>query len=103
MPSIDAIAIGADRMRARGREPGWGLGRHTIGSNFFHYNPDPWGSWIEWFSDIDQIDDCWVASDWEVPPHLWGAPAARDLPGQPRTRSLSRAARPDLRLNCLPF
>jgi len=74
VPSIDAIAVGADRMRAKGREPGWGLGRHTIGSNFFHYNPDPWGSWIEWFSDIDQIDDCWVASDWDVPPHLWGTP-----------------------------
>jgi len=74
VPSIDAIAIGADRMHAKGREAGWGLGRHTIGSNFFHYNPDPWGSWTEWFSDIDQIDDCWVARDWEVPPHLWGAP-----------------------------
>ena len=74
VPSIDAIAVGADRMRAKGREAGWGLGRHTIGSNFFHYNPDPWGSWIEWFSDIDQIDDCWVANDWDVPPHLWGAP-----------------------------
>jgi catechol 2,3-dioxygenase-like lactoylglutathione lyase family enzyme len=74
VPSIDAIALGADRMRTRGREPGWGLGRHTIGSNFFHYNPDPWGSWIEWFSDIDQVDDCWVAGEWEVPPHLWGAP-----------------------------
>jgi catechol-2,3-dioxygenase len=74
VPSIDAIAIGADRMRSRGRDAGWGLGRHTIGSNFFHYNPDPWGSWIEWFSDIDQIDDCWVAGDYDVPPHLWGAP-----------------------------
>jgi catechol 2,3-dioxygenase-like lactoylglutathione lyase family enzyme len=74
VPSIDAIAVGADRMRSKGREAGWGLGRHTIGSNFFHYNPDPWGSWIEWFSDIDQIDDCWVAGEWEVPPHLWGAP-----------------------------
>jgi catechol 2,3-dioxygenase-like lactoylglutathione lyase family enzyme len=74
VPSIDAIALGADRMRAKGREPGWGLGRHTIGSNFFHYNPDPWGSWIEWFSDIDQIDHSWVARDWDVPPHLWGAP-----------------------------
>jgi len=74
VPSIDAIAFGADRMRSKGRDAGWGLGRHTIGSNFFHYNPDPWGSWIEWFSDIDQIDDCWVAGDWEVPPHLWGAP-----------------------------
>ena len=74
VPSIDAIALGADRMRSRGRDAGWGLGRHTIGSNFFHYNPDPWGSWIEWFSDIDQVDDSWVARDWEVPPHLWGAP-----------------------------
>jgi len=74
VPSIDAIALGADRMRAKGREAGWGLGRHTIGSNFFHYNPDPWGSWIEWFSDIDQIDDHWVAGDWDVPPHLWGSP-----------------------------
>ena len=74
VPSIDAIALGADRMRGKGHDEGWGLGRHTIGSNFFHYNPDPWGSWIEWFSDIDQIDDCWVAGDWDVPPHLWGAP-----------------------------
>lgn len=74
VPSIDAIAIGADRWRAAGRTIGWGIGRHTIGSNYFHYNPDPWGSWMEWFSDIDQIDDCWVANDWEIPPHLWGAP-----------------------------
>ncbi len=74
VPSIDAIAVGAERMLSKGRDRGWGLGRHTIGSNFFHYNPDPWGSWIEWFSDIDQIDDRWVANDWDVPPHLWGAP-----------------------------
>jgi hypothetical protein len=74
VPSIDAIAVGADRMRAKGRAAGWGLGRHTIGSNFFHYNPDPWGSWIEWFSDIDQIRECWSPKDWDVPPHLWGPP-----------------------------
>jgi hypothetical protein len=88
VPSIDAIALGADRMRSNGRDPGWGLGRHTIGSNFFHYNPDPWGSWIEWFSDIDQIDDCWVAGDWDVPPHLWGAPPPPTFlaNGEPRDR-----------------
>ncbi|MFC8662036.1 VOC family protein [Streptomyces sp. NPDC057199] len=74
VPSIDAIALSADRMRARGHDAGWGLGRHTIGSNFFHYTRDPWGSWIEWYSDIDQVDECWVAGDWDVPPHLWGAP-----------------------------
>ena len=74
VPSIDAIALNADRWRTSGRPAGWGLGRHTLGSNFFQYNQDPWGSWIEWFSDIDQITDAWVANDWDVPPHLWGAP-----------------------------
>ncbi len=86
VPSIDAIALGADRMRSKGRDAGWGLGRHTIGSNFFHYNPDPWGSWIEWFSDIDQIDDCWVAGDWDVPPHLWGAPPPQTFLSNLETR-----------------
>ena len=74
VPSLDAIGVGADRMVGKGHPDGWGLGRHTIGSNFFYYSPDPWGSWIEWFSDIDQIDDRWVAQEWDVPPHLWGAP-----------------------------
>jgi catechol 2,3-dioxygenase-like lactoylglutathione lyase family enzyme len=89
VPSIDAIAVGADRMRAKGHQQGWGLGRHTIGSNFFHYNPDPWGSWIEWFSDIDQIDDCWVAGDWDVPPHLWGAPPPETFLANSEPRSES--------------
>ena len=76
----EVVVGGAEtRVRRRCHLPpcslsGWGLGRHTIGSNFFHYNPDPWGSWIEWFSDIDQIDDSWVAREWDVPPHLWGSP-----------------------------
>ena len=65
------------------------IGRHTIGSNFFHYNPDPWGSWIEWFSDIDQIDDCWVASDWDVPPHLWGTPPPETFLANSEPRSES--------------
>jgi catechol-2,3-dioxygenase len=74
VPSIDAIGAGANRMHAAGYSRGWGLGRHTIGSNFFHYTADPWGSWIEWFSDIDQIRECWSPKDWDVPPHLWGPP-----------------------------
>src|SRR5260370_9364447 len=39
VPSIDAIAVGADRMRARGREAGWGLARHTTASNSLPSNP----------------------------------------------------------------
>ncbi len=79
VPSIDAIGLGAQRMRSTGYTKGWGVGRHTVGSNFFHYTQDPWGSWIEWFSDIDQIQDCWVARDWDLPPHLWGSPPPEDF------------------------
>ncbi|HMN43023.1 MAG TPA: VOC family protein [Povalibacter sp.] len=35
----------------------WGFGRHTVGSNYFHYIQDPWGSWLEYYSDMDFIDD----------------------------------------------
>ena len=37
------------RMQEAGWQPGWGLGRHVIGSNFFYYTRDPWGSFAEYF------------------------------------------------------
>ena len=59
----------------------WGFGRHTIGSNFFHYIQDPWGSWFEYYSDMDFIDDyaLWTPTNYEMEDSLanW-APA---LPG----------------------
>lgn len=69
--NIDELAIGAQVMADKGHTTAWGLGRHTIGSNLFHYIRDPWGSWIEYFADIDQIRDGWVANDWDVPPAVW--------------------------------
>jgi len=68
---LDEIAIGARQMADKGHTTGWGLGRHTMGSNLFHYVKDPWGSWTEYFSDIDQITDDWVGREWDVPPALW--------------------------------
>lgn len=54
----------------------WGFGRHTIGSNFFHYIQDPWGSWFEYYSDIDYIADyaTWRARDYALEDALanWG-------------------------------
>lgn len=46
----------------------WGVGRHTIGSNFFHYIQDPWGSWMEFYSDMDFIDDysLWTPTNYEM-------------------------------------
>jgi catechol 2,3-dioxygenase-like lactoylglutathione lyase family enzyme len=74
--SIDAIGRGAMQMADRGFSQGWGLGRHVLGSNYFHYVRDPWGSYCEYSSDIDFIPaNCdWKGGD--HPPddsfYLWG-------------------------------
>lgn len=68
---VDEIVLGAQRMADRGYTMSWGLGRHTMGSNLFHYIRDPWGSWTEYFSDIDQITEDWVGREWDVPPAVW--------------------------------
>ena len=41
----------------------WGFGRHFAGSNFYWYLRDPAGSFVELYSDLDQIldDDDWEA------------------------------------------
>lgn len=74
--SIDAIGRGAMQMADRGFSQGWGLGRHVLGSNYFHYVRDPWGSFSEYSSDIDYIP---ANCDWnggDHPPedsfYLWG-------------------------------
>ena len=61
----------------------WGFGRHTIGSNFFHYVQDPWGSWFEYFSDMDHIDDyaLWKPTNYGMEDSLanWGPPVPKDF------------------------
>ena len=58
----DEVGLGGRRLVEKARRGTWGFGRHTIGSNFFHYIQDPWGSWFEYYSDIDYITD---HSKWE--------------------------------------
>lgn len=74
--SLDEIGVGARRMLERGYRDGWGLGRHVIGSNFFHYIRDPWNTMAEYFCDIDFIpeDAEWEARNWpeEDSLYLWG-------------------------------
>jgi catechol 2,3-dioxygenase len=61
----------------------WGFGRHTIGSNFFHYIQDPWGSWFEYYSDIDYIDDYarWAPTNYGMEDSLanWGPSVPSDF------------------------
>jgi hypothetical protein len=59
------------------------LGRHVIGSNFFYYIRDPWGSFVEYYYDLDCIpEDCaWEPVDF--PPedalYIWGPPLPEDF------------------------
>lgn len=61
----------------------WGFGRHTIGSNFFHYIQDPWGSWFEYYSDMDHVDDyaLWTPTNYAMEDSLasWGPEVPRDF------------------------
>jgi catechol 2,3-dioxygenase-like lactoylglutathione lyase family enzyme len=74
--SVDDIGRGAMHMLDKGFSRGWGLGRHVLGSNYFHYVCDPWGSFSEYSAGIDFVPaDC----DWNSGDHapedsfyVWG-------------------------------
>ena len=74
--NVDEIGLGMEQMLAAGFTQGWGLGRHVVGSNYFYYARDPWGSFAEYSCGIDYIDASteWPAGDY--PPedsfYLWG-------------------------------
>ena len=53
--TLDDVGLGMQQMMDRGHTHGWGVGRHVIGSNYFRYIRDPWGSFAEYSYDIDFI------------------------------------------------
>jgi catechol 2,3-dioxygenase len=74
--SIDEVGQGAAQMVQAGFSKGWGTGRHVLGSNYFHYVQDPWGSFAEYSADIDFVTagTAWPAGDFapEDSLYLWG-------------------------------
>ena len=70
--SFDDIGFGAWRMNQAGYKEGFGPGRHALASNLFHYTRDPWGSWVEYYADMDQISPEWQCQDFETLPYIWG-------------------------------
>ncbi|WP_158815553.1 VOC family protein [Methylocapsa sp. S129] len=83
VPSIDSVGLGAMQMADKGFSRGWGLGRHVLGSNYFHYVRDPWGSYCEYSCDMDIIP---AAIDWQGLDHapedsfyLWGPNVPEDF------------------------
>jgi catechol 2,3-dioxygenase len=76
MTSLNDVGYGANYMAQNGHDYSWGLGRHVLGSNYFHYVRDPWGSWTEYSAGMDYIP---VDVDWSAEDHhpedsfyLWG-------------------------------
>lgn len=81
MGTVDAIGLRAAHLAEAGYTRGWGMGRHVLGSNLFHYVRDPWGSHAELTTGLDYIaaDTDWVAGDHAAQDafYLWGpAPPA---------------------------
>ncbi|CAE6822177.1 VOC family protein [Paraburkholderia domus] len=76
VPSVDEVGVGKMQMRRAGYVQGWGVGRHVLGSNYFQYVRDSWGSYWEYSADIDFVSP---GSEWPCgnhPPedslYLWG-------------------------------
>jgi len=69
--SLDEVGLGGVQMHKAGYQEGFGVGRHALASNLFHYTRDPWGSWIEYYSDMDKISEAWVSKDWNDLPYIW--------------------------------
>lgn len=76
VPGIDEIGWGSEQMREAGYRAGWGISQHTLGSNYFYYVRDPWGSYWEYSAHIDYISagTSWASGD--HPPedalYMWG-------------------------------
>ncbi len=74
--SVDEVGEASEQMRNAGYADGWGVGRHVLGSNYFYYVRDPWGSFAEYSADIDFISSeyPWTAGDYapEDSFYLWG-------------------------------
>ncbi|HEY1723616.1 MAG TPA: VOC family protein [Magnetospirillaceae bacterium] len=83
VPGIEDIGRGAMQMFEAGYTRGWGLGRHVLGSNYFHYVRDPWGSFAEYSADIDYVSADRIWDTREHPPdnsfYLWGPAVPEDF------------------------
>ncbi len=81
--SINDIGGGAAQMADKGFSAGWGLGRHVLGSNYFHYVRDPWGSYCEYSCDIDYVaaDHDWTGASHGIENsfYLWGPEPPQDF------------------------
>ena len=51
--NFDDLMLGHQYLKARKRQPAWGVGRHIMGSQIFDYWKDPFGNELEHWTDGD--------------------------------------------------
>jgi catechol 2,3-dioxygenase-like lactoylglutathione lyase family enzyme len=81
VPGIEDVGLGWMQMQQAGYTKAWGPGRHVLGSNYFCYVEDPWGSYCEYSAGMDYVP---AGAEWPAGDHpaddsfyLWGpAPPA---------------------------
>lgn len=68
--NFDEFMTLGNRFAEKGWETESGPGRHSLGSNWFWYFASPLGGSIEYFADMDRMDDDWEPRVWdEAPPY----------------------------------
>ena len=78
VPNIDALMRGSGRMKKKGFDVGWGVGRHGPGNNVYTYFLEPNGLVIEYTTEVEQVDDSYEVGGPEVwakrvgGPDRWG-------------------------------
>ena len=78
VPSFDALMRGSGRMKQKGFDVGWGVGRHGPGNNVFTYFLEPNGLVVEYTAEVEQVDDSYKTGgpeDWAKRvggPDRWG-------------------------------
>ena len=72
---LEQIILGGKYMRERNWDTSRNPGRHNLGSNLHWYFKCPLGGEIEYFSDMDRMDENWETRYWDEPPviNFWKA------------------------------
>ena len=75
--NLDDLMLGHQYLKAKKREPAWGVGRHIMGSQIFDYWKDPFGNELEHWTDGDLLTAADPPQKQPVSALLavqWGAP-----------------------------
>lgn len=74
--SLDTVMCEAARMRDEDNPCIWGVGRHGPGNNVFSYYQDPAGNVVEYYGDMEQVEESAAVEE-----RFWGPEHKGDIWG----------------------